>query len=89
VTNFEDGAWSSLSPVRFTFDGVVCGHSLCTLSGRRRDSSGELIVLGGLFVWGDEMRADAGFNDALGKIKDEGRLSPQQAAGLWMAGWKR
>ena len=73
VWSLRDDMW----PVGSVSDGVVCGHSFCTLSSRCHDSSEELIVLKGLFVWGDEMKVDADvlFNDTLSKVEEGHCLS--------------
>jgi len=87
VSGDKDDVQSSLSPVGLVFDGDVCGHSLCMLSGRCREFSEELIVLS---VWGDVMEvgvdADDSFNNTLVKMKDGGRPSPWKVDGLLMVG---
>ena len=84
VWSLRDDTW----PVGSVSDGIVCGHSFCTLSGRHCDSSEELIVLEGLFVWGDEMKVDADvlFNDTLSKVEGGCCLSLRKAVRLLMAG---
>ena len=41
ASRLKDDERPSLSPVGPVSDGVDCRRSLCTLSGRRRDSSGQ------------------------------------------------
>jgi len=94
VSSLRDDTWPSSPPVGSVSDGVVRGHSLCMLSGRSRDSSRELIVSEGLFVWGDEMKVDVDvnvgandcFDSALGKTRGRGCLSLGKAVRLLIAG---
>ena len=44
VLSVKDEVWSCLPPVGLVFDGIVCGHPVCKLSSRLRDSNRELVV---------------------------------------------
>ena len=72
------------------FDGIVGGHSLCTLGGRHSNSDREQVERGALSVRVDGMKAivdvDDSSNSILGETKDGCRPSPWRAAGLLPAG---
>jgi len=58
MSRFKDDAWSCLSPMRSDFDGIVCGHSPCTMGGRRHDSNGQCGEQGEVTVQDGETSVD-------------------------------
>ena len=58
MLGLKDDVWSSLPPVGSFFDGVVCGHALCTSSCRCCNSSRQYEDRGVLTIWDDKMDVD-------------------------------
>ena len=81
VSSVQDEARSSLLPVGFNVDGIVCGCSLCTLNGGRCDCSEQYWKQGKLSAWGDGMNVDVDVDaddlcdGALGNAKGRRRPS--------------
>ena len=92
MLSLKNDSWSSLPTVRFVFDGIVHGCSLCvSRSVRCSDPNKELVVQGLLSAWSDEMRADVDdlFNDTLGKTREGGCPGLRKVVGSLIAGQKR
>jgi len=93
ASNLEGDMWSSLPPVGFNIEGIVCGRALCMSGHRCSDSNGELGVRQELSFWDSETSAGAGAdnssNGMLGKTKEENCPDFWRFAGSLIVGWKR